>query len=1544
MTLEITSISGYPPYDIYVCDIFGFNCEQVAILTGDVPPPVILDYLGTYENSPVVTIKIVDSSGCVTTELFYCVDPTPTPTPTLTPTPTPTQTKTPTPTRTPTKTPTNTPTNTQTPTVTPSGEICIYCPDGYTLINDECIAPPFSGSLGTTYTFVQGDQSINPAFGTLFYNNVTNLPKPFTSRNFANFNPSTSAVTIPTNQICEIVDGTGFDVNSNHSQVAQFFGYYDSNLAGTPLSIETTGTTSLWQNSLDSVFLKGSIKYETGLNQWVGGRFCLTAYTTQEIHIFLGADDLFSLKINGEWFFKRLNNNSFNQFGDCNPFNTIATDGVFGTNMGNYQLYQQYSHVFPITLTPGEYFFDYAFSDVFNYANEPSCSASCCTTATFEIYTGITTSILTGLTSYSELLDYTAFSTRETIGTPQTVFGDFGAELGIYCDLDAIMTGDCITPYCVREPLVTQGACPTPTPTPTPTSTVPCQCPIGYTATSDCVCIKITETGATSIDDYEVGDAAFVIEYGEKGFRIFDINDYNISGNSISGNYAYTGGTFIVDGQPTTPEELFWSQRMNNISVWVEGNISWPSFNNYPGTQSICASLEIENCGYYYFGIGSADDMSISINGELILDQPGQSPFAFPPIINSDNFMWWNIYPVYLNAGLNLITFSVTNRSSFGAIAAEIYGDTLQTLTAATSTSGLNILFTTDDFRTGGPLHNTYFCSDFECPDGYYLDVYDYKCKKIEDVPCFATPTGTPTQTPTNTETPTNTPTNTETPTQTPTLTPTPTPTSEPCYCPPDYETNEDKTKCFKIFTEPASVDESLIVTEAYENVEFGENGYLIYNINDYDAFGNSISTNYAHEGWSVNVTGIPNTPNIQFWTERMNQTAVWVSGFDFWPDPNYPDYVSLCKQINLYESKYYYFGIGANDDITVILDGVALVNQLGSGPPPFPPSVFDDNFKIWHIYPVFLNSGPHMIELKGFNRSSRGAFSFELYNSDINQLKVATNPLDLDIIYSTQDYRTAGPSHNVQFCSNYTCPSGSGYIYDPDEMVCKFISYLDCAQIPFPSPSLTPTQTISPTTTPTPTPTGFEVFTISVQDMDTVKIRQINTLAPLYIDWNDGNVDYFTIYNILDLATHTYSGIYKPYTGNIFIKSYDLSSILRFSTSISIGSGGTSSKMTIIGSELSKLDNLKEFYGVNSHFSGSTSELPRTLTQFISNTGKLTGDLSDIPTGLTLFNLNFYEENNLTGDVINLPRGLITSSVYGFNTITGDVNDLPTGLTTFRYWGQNTISGNTINLPRNLTIFNLAGSNTLEGSIGDLPTGLTQSTVYGHNSLSGDLSTLSARTFNTFQVDNSTLSPNFNTIEGDIKFLNRNIRTLLIGGNNTVSGNTKDLPTGFTPSNTISIEIRGFNTIEGGVSDISNDVRVLHIDGNNTISGNTSQLPTNANFVIIRGSNTLTGTLDTLPTNLTVLDIRGQSTITNYVGRTWVNNLNRFIVLPDNPATKLTDSSIDNLLIDFTGYTWVGEKRIELRGSGTSLSDDAKNYLTGATPGGLGINLILYN
>ena len=91
---------------------------------------------------------------------------------------------------------------------------------------------------------------------------------------------------------------------------------------------------------------------------------------------------------------------------------------------------------------------------------------------------------------------------------------------------------------------------------------------------------------------------------------------------------------------------------------------------------------------------------------------------------------------------------------------------------------------------------------------------------------------------------------------------------------------------------------------------------------------------------------------------------------------------------------------------------------------------------------------------------------------------------------------------------------------------------------------------------------------------------------------------------------------------------------------------------------------------------------------------------------------------NTLSGDVANLPSGLIYSYVTGSNTLSGDIANLSSGLTHLRMWGSNTLTGDVANLPSGLTYLYVRGSNTLTGDVANLPSGLIYSYVTGSNTI----------------------------------------------------------------------------------------------------------------------------------------------------------------------------------------------------------------------------------
>ena len=255
-------------------------------------------------------------------------------------------------------------------------------------------------------------------------------------------------------------------------------------------------------------------------------------------------------------------------------------------------------------------------------------------------------------------------------------------------------------------------------------------------------------------------------------------------------------------------------------------------------------------------------------------------------------------------------------------------------------------------------LPYNYESENYQGSYSLYFSAFTKTC--TFDIPC---PTLEPTQTPTNTPTPTSTnipptqtptptstdvppPTNTPTPTSTdvpptptPTSTdvpPTPTPTNTPtptatlnvdCLCPSGYESSDDGSICYRITVSSPTVNDTLQPEAGADNNNYGQFGVKIYNVGDYNISGNSISGNLAFSGFTVVADGSSTTNTELFYSTRMNANNVWVAGDANWPGPNYPDFISFCSTFTLTQSKTYYVGIAGDNDVSIKLNGVELVN-----------------------------------------------------------------------------------------------------------------------------------------------------------------------------------------------------------------------------------------------------------------------------------------------------------------------------------------------------------------------------------------------------------------------------------------------------------------------------------------------------------------------------------------------------------------------------------------------------------------------------------------
>jgi hypothetical protein len=249
--------------------------------------------------------------------------------------------------------------------------------------------------------------------------------------------------------------------------------------------------------------------------------------------------------------------------------------------------------------------------------------------------------------------------------------------------------------------------------------------------------------------------------------------------------------------------------------------------------------------------------------------------------------------------------------------------------------------------------------------------------------------------------------------------------------CAEDYTLAPDGSYCYKTEetspTAPTGGTPDTTVVKKFQS--YSTVGSYIYNF-----------------GFNVNGTGTANkiTLSNSFWVNGdgsgadnpanlgpMNRCALWST------TTLSSQYIGFSVCIDLSVSNTYYIGMGGDNRCRIVIDSVVIVDQdpvaLGAE---FSYST-SSTFKLWHIYPVTLSSGPHIIELLGYNDGGVAAMGAEIYNNTPAEIIAATSYSDLNLVFSTKDYI----GQPVQLGSNslgYSCPSGYSLAACSTPYVCR--------------------------------------------------------------------------------------------------------------------------------------------------------------------------------------------------------------------------------------------------------------------------------------------------------------------------------------------------------------------------------------------------------------------------------------------------------------------------------------------------------------------------
>lgn len=66
--IRLNTITGTPPFQVYVSDINGNNESLIGVVLNSVPPTVTIGIPNLFNNIPIIRLTIIDSNNC---SVFY---------------------------------------------------------------------------------------------------------------------------------------------------------------------------------------------------------------------------------------------------------------------------------------------------------------------------------------------------------------------------------------------------------------------------------------------------------------------------------------------------------------------------------------------------------------------------------------------------------------------------------------------------------------------------------------------------------------------------------------------------------------------------------------------------------------------------------------------------------------------------------------------------------------------------------------------------------------------------------------------------------------------------------------------------------------------------------------------------------------------------------------------------------------------------------------------------------------------------------------------------------------------------------------------------------------------------------------------------------------------------------------------------------------------------------------------------------------------------------------------------------------------------------
>lgn len=265
------------------------------------------------------------------------------------------------------------------------------------------------------------------------------------------------------------------------------------------------------------------------------------------------------------------------------------------------------------------------------------------------------------------------------------------------------------------------------------------------------------------------------------------------------------------------------------------------------------------------------------------------------------------------------------------------------------------------------------------------------------------------------------------------------------CFCPEGYTYNPETELCEKITVTPITPSGDLRTACKVNSTSWGIQGVALYSTYNIDGTGTSTIHHLTDPFWS-NPGGFPNQNG------SLNRTGLWACGpggtSQVGEMTPFNEPIGFIFPVDVATTTTYYIGIAGDNTVRIRVNCEDIVNMDPDAMALQYPGVgITAPFQYWHVYPVVLTPGRHVIELTGINYGSVGGFGAEIYANTSAEIIAANGGTGLNTIFSTLNM--VGEPLQVSTSFSGECAEGQCLdINDLGELICTSVETAepDCA------------------------------------------------------------------------------------------------------------------------------------------------------------------------------------------------------------------------------------------------------------------------------------------------------------------------------------------------------------------------------------------------------------------------------------------------------------------------------------------------------------------